>query len=301
MKKFIAMIMTLLLMMATLVACGNTPSTDPSTSNPIETTMATEPSSTAPSTDDPSEDKIPSSFSTLPSAENLIETYQMEVKYRLSREEYFTIEEREYLAKHEYDYGYRCIREYANGALYTYAYPVVYRVEDDIVIAYSRAGILSFEGEYEVTNNLWKIYGSPSVHTSQLTEEEKEIAEERGSVAYNSTSGSVSFWEFGELVATHTVPAGAVYAGVSDWEGYIFRAGSEVYAVALEGSRKIADGVSVVILADYYAGSDDWSQPLFLMQDGSLKVYCSWYGDREAPADDPCHLQDICYEGGYRG
>ena len=299
MKKM-ALTITLLLMMATLVACGNnTPSTTLSTDDPSKTTVATEPSTDPIETTTATEPSIPSTFCALPSAENLIETYQMEVKYRLVRDEYLTYEERVYLSTQGYDSGYQCIREYANGDLYTYSYPVVYRVEESIVIAYSRGGHLDFEGEDEVTKDFWEVYGSPSVHVSQIAEEEREISETTGSVVYDETSGSVSFWEFGQLVATHTVPAGAGYVGLSDDEGYLFRLDAAVYAVALEGSRKIADGVSVVILADYYDSSDFGSQPLFLMKDGTLKVYSSWYGDQQAPADDPCHLQDISYEGGY--
>lgn len=304
MKKMMALTITLLLMMATLVACGNnTPSTTPSTDDSSKTTVATEPSTdpietttaTEPSTD-PIE--IPTSFRSLPSPENLLDVYRKEVEYRIATERYFTFEEENFIESNGYNAGYRCIQEFSD-TLYTYHYPVVYRVGDEMVIAYSRGGHLDFEGEDEVTKNLWNMHGSPSVHVPQLTAEEKEISRARGSMVYNSASGSVSFWEFGQLVATHTVPAGAGYVGLSDDEGYLFRLDAAVYAVALEGSRKIADGVSVVILADYYDSSDFGSQPLFLMKDGTLKVYSSWYGDQQAPADDPCHLQDISYEGGY--
>lgn len=300
MKRVFTIILALLLMV-TLVACGNkNESTD--TNAPSNNTTATE---TKPSTTT----NIPASFREVPSKENLLEAYRNEVKYRSTQEDYFTKEEKVFLESLGYGTGNAVIREWNSlySVLHEYFYPVVYRVEDEVLIVHN-TGILSFESkDYSTQNNA---YTFGYVHNPQPIEDEEEILAwkmEYGAI-YNQTTGNISFWELGEKTVEYNVPKGAVYAGYSHWEGFLFRDGTKVYAVVdyalpgmnvKQGVKLIADGVDKVILADYAAGSDDWSQPLFLMKDGTIKVYCSWYGDKNAPADDPCHLQEIRYEGGY--
>lgn len=304
MKKFAVLTLALILLV-TLVACGNNSVDTPAaeTTNPSSDTVA---EATDP-IDETENSNIPSSFREIPS-ENLLEAYRNEVKYRKSQEDYFTYEEKVFLASKGYDFdGWRALKEYNNRylELEEYYYPVVYRVGEDILI-FSSDGRLDVEGEYSVAQEYetWEY-----VHNPKLAEDEELLVCDYGySVVYNQTTGSVSGWEFGEKMAEYQVPVGSVYTGWSYWEGFIFRKDTEVYAVkdycyvGSEGAGVylLAENVQQVVLADYYAGSDEWSQPLFLMTDGSLKVYCSWYGDSNAPIGDPCHLQDITYEGGYK-
>lgn len=298
MKKIITIILAMLLI-ATLVACD---------SHNTATTPTTIPSDTTAST--PVEEiDIPESFRKVPAKEEMLEAYRNEVKYRCSQEKYFTENEKLYIESLGYGTGNGVIREWnaLYSELYEYYYPVVYKVEDEVLIVYS-VGCLAFESQNYSTQS--KAYMFAYVHTPEPTEEDEILANKVGYGAiYNQNTGSVSFWEFGEKTVECSVPKGAVYVGYSDWEGFLFRDGTIVYAVpeyCLPGSdnqtataKVIANNVKEVLLANYAAGSDDWSQPLFLMTDGTIKVYCSWYGDSKAPADDPCHLEDIRYEGGY--
>lgn len=69
----------------------------------------------------------------------------------------------------------------------------------------------------------------------------------------------------------------AKYCGWSYWCGLIFRDGSNVFAIKCDAKKRlIAENVALVIDSDYRATSDAWSQPLFLMTDGSVKVYIGW-------------------------
>lgn len=127
-------------------------------------------------------------------------------------------------------------------------------------------------------------------------------------MTYDEVSGEIQVWSFGEVQSTYTVPAGSVYAGFSEFEGYIFRSNTDVYSLnevgifwvngAEPGVEVIAHNVAKVIDADYYLASDPWCQPLFLMTDGSIKAYVGWEGNQEDP-DSETHLVDIYYEGGF--
>ena len=106
-------------------------------------------------------------------------------------------------------------------------------------------------------------------------------------------------YEKGKIAEEVTLPENAMYAGFGH-EGYLFRVGSDVYTVDLDNwhtaadevkLEKIASGVKMVLSSDYKMTSDAFSQPLFLMEDGSVKVYCHWY----------TNLQNPFYEGGYGG
>ena len=128
-------------------------------------------------------------------------------------------------------------------------------------------------------------------------------SEEVGEIYWDATACIAKFWFLGDELSTLELPFGAVYTGYSFWEGYIFRVDNDVYAMKLEEQKltgvKIATGVKSVIAADYRLNSDAWSNPLFVMADGSLKGYCSW-GDRENPLSEK-NLQEPQYEGGYFG
>ena len=116
---------------------------------------------------------------------------------------------------------------------------------------------------------------------------------------------TVSVYSFGSCSETYTVPEGSVYAGFSAWEGHIFRSGTDVYALRLDMYNHdseigemvvLAHGVKEVIMANYRYNDDAWSQPLLLMEDGTVKVYQTW---DDGPTDDPSNLKDPVYEGGW--
>ena len=110
-------------------------------------------------------------------------------------------------------------------------------------------------------------------------------------------------YSMGKIFKEITLPDGAVYGGHSFWCGYLFRVENKLYAVNWDGFSQqyaqeetglklLCEGVQFIIEPNYRLNSDAWSQPLLLMEDGSIKAYVSW-GEE--------HLQDPWYEGGYGG
>lgn len=181
-----------------------------------------------------------------------------------------------------------------------YYYPIALSGTDEDVLAYTdEDGQLCIYNASQDSHDYFR-----NIHVPEDTEFIDNCA--NYSVVY--TDNSVQVWEFGKLTAETSVPADSIYTGSSYWEGYIFRNIGDVYSVQIEKQdekrvltcESIAHEVKEVIATDYKLNSDAWSQPLFLMQDGSLKAYCDWHGDREAPRDDACHLSAPQYEGGYK-
>ena len=115
---------------------------------------------------------------------------------------------------------------------------------------------------------------------------------------YSQSTGELKIWEYGKVVKTYKLPMNSIYCGYSEFEGYIFRESGNVYSaggISKYDVEPIAHGVKFVIQTDYKLGSDPWCQPLFLMNDGSVKAYCSWEGDG-AP-DNESRLVDIVKDG----
>lgn len=125
-----------------------------------------------------------------------------------------------------------------------------------------------------------------------------------GQIYYDYDASIVQYWSYGELSEQFKVPTGAVYAGYSFWEGYIFRHNTDVYSV-FDGFgddtikvHPIAHNVQMVLSTDYSLTSDSWSQPLFLMTDGTIKSYVGWSGNQDV-SDDVSHLVEVSKDGGY--
>lgn len=184
-----------------------------------------------------------------------------------------------------------------------YYYPVVFRDGNDLVMWYtSDSGSLLFKGVYGNWNS--SNYGG-STHCDYTTEFISSSSESEYALTYSQETGKMTFWKLGKEISNYSVPAGSVYCGFSDFEGYIFRSGTDVYALKAEGTQNsdgkvvcIAHNVQYVIDADYYFGSDPWCQPLFLMKDGSIKAYIGWNGNQASP-DDESHLSELQYEGSW--
>lgn len=192
-----------------------------------------------------------------------------------------------------YNESYNETREYYS--------PIILPDISEVVIVY-----VDEHGEmcvYNASSDKHDYYSN--VHTPESLEFIASYA--NYSVVYEN--GTVELWEFGTKTAEVQIPADAKYVGYSYWEGYLFRSGGNVYSVQIkeneDGSPKfvsevIAHNVQEVLVTDYKLNSDAWEQPLFLMNDGTVKAYCVWAGDKEAPRDDESHLVQPTSEGGYK-
>lgn len=180
-----------------------------------------------------------------------------------------------------------------------YHYPVVFKDGKNLVLWYTTtSGALQFEElqNYSDDTPLDNIYGG-QLHYDVSSDESITLESQAGySITYVQKTGVIKTWKFGKVVETYTdIPKGAIYCGFSEIEGYIFRKDTDVYA--LDGVVKcIAHNVKLVIVSDYSYNPDAKSQPLFIMTDGSVKVYIRWEGDQNSP-DSKTHLCDLERDG----
>jgi hypothetical protein len=185
--------------------------------------------------------------------------------------------------------------------LYEYGpYPIVYQDDEEGIKVYT---VLESGLVYTTFWGLGNAHFQGDSETDEIIHSTQDYA-----LVMNSAANTVSCWSFGNELCKHDLPHEAVYVGFSDWVGYLFRAGTDVYALYDIGTcnfdkgedpcgiKLIAENVMYVIDADYYASSDAWSQPLFHMTDGTVKVYCDWVED---PSNLESCLSGIGYEGGY--
>lgn len=321
MTKNIMRILTLVLCLAIITTCfvGCSDNHEDLINNP-GTTTGEESETTGPADNSNNSETDAQSFTflKLPAEGKEMEAYRAEVNRRLlemnkdDNADFVTEDEEKFLEIEGYNVPGRGMRadmyNKTFGEFSTYYFPIVYQGEDTIQIwCMTDYGELRMEA---VTGELYNghtfDYAGNANYTTTGEEEIVRGAQDLA-VVYDKDSGNVSFWSLGEKMSEHTVPEDSVYAGFSYWEGYIFRSGTDVYAVRDYGIYSnhesgvcvIAHNVKLVIDANYDMGSDDWAQPLFLMTDGSVKGYCSWMGDDAASADDESFLYDIRYEGGY--
>lgn len=100
-------------------------------------------------------------------------------------------------------------------------------------------------------------------------------------ITYNYDEGKVEYWFLGKIKKIYKVPKKSIYSGHSFTEGYIFRSGTDVYALyhneffdRKEGIVKIAENVKEVITCNYcYNPEQYFEQPVFKMTDGDIRVY----------------------------
>lgn len=125
---------------------------------------------------------------------------------------------------------------------------------------------------------------------------------------YEADTGKIEKWNIGKVEDTWNVTTSSKYCGFSDDVGYIFRDGGDVYAFTadsffsstLEKDEvvKIAEGVEMVLVMNYWYSEDHYGVPLFLMQDKSIKAYVN----TDALMNNTNHRKYLCtpiYEGGY--
>ena len=252
----------------------------------------------------------------IPENVNAIQEYRNRVRQgfsRMAKVNYFmTAEEANFLESLGYDVlDSGCmVKKYDDryGNLFTYYYPVVFEGPNGIELWHiTKDGNLRSTAIVGKTRSGRTSQDYGDVHFEQKREEIILNSNSFFGVLYNSLTGRVSVWEFGTLIGEHFVPEHSIYAGLSQNEGYIFRKGNDVYAVRDYGSYfeikevcVIAHNVEFVIATDYEAdGSDEWSQPLFLMTDGTVMFYCTWYSEEGTAVDDESNLIQVRFERGF--
>ena len=255
-------------------------------------------------------------FVEVPSDEDAFDIYRREVNRRHGVEleigTFLYPEEIELLEENGFTFLFpgKVVQQYDTryGSLSEFNYPVVFEGTNGMELWYTR-----FDGELiaeAITGKLsngrsWRNYGN--VHHDGI--EGKNVLKSCifYSILYDESTGGISVWEFGRFTREHFVPKDSIYAGHSENEGYIFRNGTDVYAVRDYGccadryeSVLIAQNVKLVLVTDYEGdGSEGLSQPLFLMTDGTIKCYCRWYLENDVPAHDESNLIDIRFERGF--
>lgn len=180
--------------------------------------------------------------------------------------------------------------------------PVVFNLCDELILWYSTPnGNICTKTVYPIpeisTHYLdWNIH-YPSDITDEIIYSSTEFA-----YTYESETGEIKRWEFGKELSSHMVPAESIYCGKSNFEGFLFRSGTDVYAFREKELTVdcIAHNVEYVISATYRYGSDPCSQPLFKMTDGSIMAYISWEADEGVGVDHESHLHSLKVEGEYR-
>lgn len=246
-----------------------------------------------------------------------IKTYCKAVYYRISQYGfsgmYLTVDEYNYLIDNDFyvnDFDNQHIQKFdtRTGGLLNCYFPAIFEGTNGIELWYTDSnGVLrAIALEGKLTNNLtWNVFGD----AHHMLESNETILTNCGyfETVYNSQTGEISVWEHGVKIREHIIPKNSIYAGFSSNEGFIFRSGSDVYAVRdyccgtdIYEVRVIAHNVEFVITADYEADDpSEFSQPLFLMKDGTVKCYCTFYSEDGTPVDDEDNLIDIRFEGGF--
>ena len=238
-----------------------------------------------------------------------IDYYRWDVSHRFEENIPFLTDEEKSVVEMS---GFKCFDTYVTRqnqtTLSIYYYPVVYREGDGLFMWYTTEyGRVYYMEVFPKVSSDYHYGGE--LHLKETEDDEDEEDEEigrflRSSVTYNPNTGKVSEWKFGKLSQTSYVPKNSTFVGHAFFDGFLFRQGSDVYAVQyMDGgaldTHVIAHGVQYVIASEYKQNSDAWCAPLFLMEDGEVKVYVCWESLGEEP-DDPGHLLPIQYEGGYR-
>lgn len=318
MKKFFVFVTVFVLAAMMLVGCGSQTAQDES-DLPEATTLSSETEPTTTKDDDAAEPEKEEAYNLpkIPSEYDIVNVYRKEVKERLNdvenEKKFLSDEEIRVLEENGYDVfnSGTLVLKYSAiyGELEEFVYPVIFKGTNGIEMLYTSAnGYLYSDAIVGKTTSGFSSNYYSEVHCHDTEEEPVIHVEETFAISYVEKTGKVKVWQFDEVVREYTLPENSVYAGKSFWEGYIFRSGTDVYSLIELGCYNssvyclevIAHNVEKVISADFMMGSDDWSQPLFLMTDGTVKGYCSWYGGNDKPVDDESHLKELTNEGGYR-
>ena len=233
-----------------------------------------------------------------PSSRNTMTTYRNEVVSRLGNTDFLTEDEISLLKNFGYNIHGFWVSKYNNNytVIDTFFYPVVFQYEGALVLWYTTEyGSLRFE----------KLAGSRTTFSNQggtvhyYTPD--DLVENTFAQVVVIEGNTLAEYRFGDMVKSVEFPRRASYCGKSDTEGYLFRVNDDVYAIdlSLESCKQIASEVEYVLCSDYAYSSDFRSQPLFLMEDGSVCAFISQSLYGEDP-ENLGHLFPLVFEGGYR-
>lgn len=265
-------------------------------------------------------------FTEVPREGNEIEGYREEHKKRIETNTLMREEEIEFLEKNGYFIftggGYFKLSYFSeyNGVAKTYSYPIVYKTDKDFEVwAIDKNGELcsitiGTREVYAFNEDDGRIHLKETsachnedfyglIHYTAKEGEEIIDSDVYRVISYEPATGMIKRWEYGELIGQTEVSANSVYVGSSYHDGYLFKDNNDVWSVRVvyEDDRRmldskiIAHNVEMVITTRYPMGYEDY-HPLFLMADGTLKAYCVYNGEFDAPVDDESHLIDIHHE-----
>ena len=236
-----------------------------------------------------------------------ITAYREVVKEKTSYNSYFTNEEKQLYDNYGYTSHDDWISQYdeKNNKTSELYFPVLFFGNNKVYVMYtSNIGYTFYK---ELGNN------SSTEFIGYLHDPDKKpkdaipvTSTEEYTILFSSSENSFTAYQYGKEVDSCEIPEDSVYCGHSFFEGYIIRTGSDVYAVnmfPIKNVTCIAHNVSYVLDSDYFYSTDRWSEPLFLMEDGTAKVYIGSIRVQEeldVEPDDPIFLYEPLNEGSYR-
>ena len=293
MKKIIAFTL-IVLVLTSMIACTSNDNKQPSDDTTTTTTVAVDDENV----DDSTSIDI-SVFPELKTSTSNLSVYREEVEKRLASmkdgDSFIRDDEWNAIAKYwngsisQNSYGF------VNSSNSKYYFPVVYKDGTNLILWYT-----TDYGTVLVDDLVGRLPGGNSygqLHIDSYNGERMDNNHEY-TLLFETESAKAKIYKFNQIVAEYQLPENSVYCGSSYFVGYIFRSGTDVYALRDGEVVCIADNVSYVIDSDYYLESDLWCQPLFLMVDGSIKAYNHWESVSESP-DSDSRLVDLMFEGGW--
>lgn len=254
-------------------------------------------------------------FEQVPEKGEEINGYRKEHQKRIETNTLYREEEVKFLEDHGfYIYnsgGYFNYSRYSDysGTLDTNRHPIIFKSENGIEVwgvnNYGELYVQSLEGKTS-NGRVDDFYGLIHYTAQEAEANNEEILQANcyRVISYHPETGTVKHWYYGEVLGEFKVPAKSVYVGAASCVGYLFQDGTDIWAVRsiyndderLKDSEIIAHNVKYVITAGYEIANDGY-YPLFLMTDGTLKMYVNYEGEYTDPVDSENKLIEIEPEG----
>lgn len=254
-------------------------------------------------------------FEQVPEKGNEINGYRKEHQKRIETDTLYREEEVEFLKDHGFYiynsggyFNYSLYSDYS-GTLNTNRHPIIFKSENGIEVwgvnNYGELYVRSLEGKTS-NGRVDDFYGliHYTAQEAEANNEEIVYADCYRVISYQAETGTVKHWYYGEVLGESKVPANSVYVG-DNGVGYLFQSGNDVWAVRsiyedderFKDSEVIVHNVKYVIDTNYEIVDEAGYYPLFLMTDGSLKIYMSFIGQYDDPVDSESKLIEIEPEG----
>ena len=254
-------------------------------------------------------------FEQVPEKGNEINGYRKEHQKRIETDTLYREEEVEFLKDHGFYiynsggyFNYSLYSDYS-GTLNTNRHPIIFKSENGIEVwgvnNYGELYVRSLEGKTS-NGRVDDFYGliHYTAQEAEANNEEIVYADCYRVISYQAETGTVKQWYYGEVLGESKVPANSVYVG-DNGVGYLFQSGNDVWAVRsiyedderFKDSEVIVHNVKYVIDTNYEIVDEAGYYPLFLMTDGSLKIYMSFIGQYDDPVDSESKLIEIEPEG----